>query len=59
MGTEETPVITPENPWQALENITRGGVGDFGAVLAMNYDKVELNKSFDVFSEKPINYTIK
>ena len=28
-------------------------------MLALNYDKVELNKSLDVFREKLINYTIK
>ena len=31
----------------------------FGAFLALKYEKVELKKSFDVFREKPINYTIK
>ena len=31
----------------------------FGAFLALKYEKVELKKSFDVFREKQINYTIK
>ena len=37
----------------------KGVIEAFGAVLALNYDKVELNKSLDVFREKLINYTIK
>ena len=36
----------------------KGVIEAFGAVLALNYDKVELNKSLDVFREKLINYTI-
>ena len=31
----------------------------FGAVLAVRYENVELNKAFDVFQEKIINYVIK
>ena len=35
------------------------GVEPFGDVLAVNYQKMELKKSFDVFREKLINYNIK
>ena len=31
----------------------------FGAVLASRYEKLELNKSFDIFRENLINYMIK
>ena len=37
----------------------KGGIEAFGAVLTLKYEKVELKKSFDVFKEKLVNYTIK
>ena len=37
----------------------KGGIEEFGALLNLKYKKVELDKSFDVFGEKQINYTIK
>ena len=37
----------------------KGEIESFGAVLALKHDKVELKKSFYVFREKLINYTIK
>ena len=37
----------------------RGDIEAFGNVFTLKYEKVELNKSFDVFREKLIIYTIK
>ena len=34
-------------------------IGTFGEVLALRYERVDLNKSFDIFREKLINYAIK
>ena len=37
----------------------KGEIESLGYVLALKYEKVELDKSFDVFREELINYTIK
>ena len=37
----------------------KGEIESLGYVLALKYEKVELDKSFDVFRGKIINYTIK
>ena len=36
----------------------KGEIDALGAVLALKYEKLELNKSFDVFREKNISYTV-
>ena len=43
----------------STEKYYKGDIEAFGAVFALKYKKVELKKYFDLFREKPINYTIK
>ena len=37
----------------------KGEIEEFGSVIVLKYQKIELKKYFDVFREKLINYTIK
>ena len=37
----------------------KGEIEEFGSVIVLKYQKIELKKYFDVFREKLINDTIK